>query len=128
MDRNPIAGLAAIRSWKSDSSYVETRITRCAAPSAVELPREVEAVFGTELDVDEHDVGPEGLGSLQRFEDRGCDADDRRARPARETASSLEELNVVIDDQAANGHDSVARIAPFARRMAYRLAGVRDWC
>jgi hypothetical protein len=63
----PSAGLSAMRSAKSTSRCVEMRITAgalAAVPSAI-LRATSKPALGTEVDVDEHDVGPQVSGELQ---------------------------------------------------------------
>ena len=67
LGRKPTAGLAAIRSAKSCSAWVEIRITGGGARRPrVEPLREVEAALGPEVDVEQRDVRAAAPAALDR--------------------------------------------------------------
>ena len=66
--------------------------------------RHVEAAFGAEVDVDEHDVGPQGQRLVDGLVRRRGEADDRDPVVGEELSCGLEELRAVVDDQAGERH------------------------
>ena len=77
-----------------------------------ERASELQAALVAEEDVYEDDVGTPGVDFTKRFGPRGGDAGHLDSLPLEEDTGCLQELLVVVDDQAADRHHlSVAAIS-----------------
>jgi uncharacterized protein YbjT (DUF2867 family) len=96
---------------------------RIALPVAIlgQVPRELQAALLAEEDVDQDDVGTQGLEQTERLGIGRGDGDDAQTFPLQEYARNLEERFVVVDDQTASGHE--LSVAPI--RM-HRIAASRN--
>ena len=91
----------------SASACVEIKMTVAASPCPCpsgQVPRELQAVLLAEEDVDQDDVGTQGLDEIERFSVGRGDGGDAQTLSCQEGARNLEERFVVIDDRAPSRH------------------------
>jgi hypothetical protein len=85
-----------------------------------EFANELEAVLVAQVDVDENDVGAQFV-NLRQYVGSGCrDADDFHLLGVQPRARGLEKPLVVVDDQAAQGHEHRVAAPPAHRIVANR--------
>ena len=67
-------------------------------------PSELEPALGSQIDVDECDVRPELLNSLESLGAGRRDANDRDSLPLQQLGGSREKARTIVHDQASRGH------------------------
>ncbi len=110
-----------MRSARSASACVDQDDRRGIAlpvPVFGQVPRKLQAALLAEEDVDQDDVGTQGLEEFDRLGVGRGDGADAQALSFQERAHNLEERFVVIDDQTAGRHR--VSVAPNSAAAHYR--------
>jgi len=90
----------------------------------LELPGDLEAALGAEVDFDQGDVGPQLVGEPERLGAGGRHADARHPLAFEQAAGGVQEEAAVVDDQAAQHAPRMTRPSAGGIPASWPLARV----